>query len=95
MKESSDYLPIISHDDTRSSSETEGDYLTGKKNSARHRRTSCVQPVIAMVAVLALTAYTIIVASVTWNTTKQSRRHGTRFLKCKFGLLTEQCTGKS
>ncbi|GAB0139243.1 hypothetical protein EsDP_00007456 [Epichloe bromicola] len=81
MKESSDYLPIMSHDDTRSSSEMEGDCLTGKKNSARRLRNSCVQPVIAIVAVLALTAYTTIVASMTWNMTQQSRRHGMRFLK--------------
>ncbi|KND92312.1 hypothetical protein TOPH_02918 [Tolypocladium ophioglossoides CBS 100239] len=80
MKESSDYQPI-DQDGPKSSSEMEDDMLISKHRSARSQRSRRMRPVIALAAVLILAVYTSIVVSVAWGMAKESRRHGTRFLK--------------
>lgn len=81
MKESSHYQPI-SDDDLKSSSEMEDDMLIRKMGFTRSRRTTGARLAIALAAVLALAIYTALVVSVAWGVNKESRRHGTRFLKC-------------
>jgi hypothetical protein len=88
MKESSVYQPV-DHDDSKSSSEMEDDMLINKHRFTRSQRRQYMRPVIALIVVLALAVYTSIVVSVTWGMTKESRRHGTRFLKCKRLILTK------
>ncbi|KAG8424316.1 hypothetical protein J3458_001119 [Metarhizium acridum] len=80
MKESPDYTPI-NHDDPRSSSEIEDDFLISKNHPTRQQRRRCMRPLLAIIAVLALAAYTAILVALTWRMTRQSRLHGTRFLK--------------
>ncbi|KAM3548793.1 hypothetical protein MY1884_009024, partial [Beauveria asiatica] len=80
MKEISEYQPIDT-DESRSNLGTEDELFLSKHDFIRNRyrrfeRWGCVTG-----AVLVLIVYTVVVASATWFMTKESRRHGTRFLK--------------
>ncbi|KAK8146374.1 hypothetical protein G3M48_003204 [Beauveria asiatica] len=80
MKEISEYQPIDT-DESRSNLGTEDELFLSKHDCIRNRyrrfeRWGCVTG-----AVLVLIVYTVVVASATWFMTKESRRHGTRFLK--------------